>query len=77
MSRPSKREGREVRRKQLWNFARMAVGTVLGIIGFGTLSLAFVHLSLEGMAMGLFEILAGTFVALGVMSPLRKRRTGP
>jgi uncharacterized membrane protein YphA (DoxX/SURF4 family) len=61
-------------RKQLWSLARMSLGSVLGIIGFGTLSMGFVHLSGVGMLVGLLEILAGAFVALGVMTPLRKRK---
>lgn len=61
-------------RKQLWSLARMSLGSVLGIIGFGTLSMGFVHLSAVGMLVGLLEILAGAFVALGVMTPLRKHR---
>ena len=56
-------------------FIRMSVGSVLGIIGFGTLSLGFVNLSAARMLFGVFEILLGTFLALGVMAPLRKPKT--
>ena len=59
---------------RLWYLIRMSVGSVLGIIGFGTLSLGFVDLSGMRMALGVFEIFIGTFIALGVMSPLRKRK---
>ena len=61
-----------MRRNRTWYLIRMMVGSVLGIIGFGTLSLGFVNLSGGRMAFGVLEILLGTFVALGVMSPLRK-----
>lgn len=51
----------------------MVVGSALGIIGFGTLSSGFVDLSVPTMVMGVIEILVGTFFALGVLSPLRRR----
>lgn len=53
---------------------RMVLGSVLGIVGFGTLSLGFVGLSVARMGLGVLEILVGTFLALGVMAPLRKPR---
>lgn len=62
-------------RSRIWSLARMIIGSVIGVIGFGTLSLAFVHLSAGGLAAGLVEILVGAFIALGVMSPLRKHHT--
>lgn len=63
-----------MRPSQLWHLVRMSIGSVLGIIGFGTLSLGFVHLSGVGMVLGFVEILLGAFIALSVMSPLRKHR---
>ncbi|MCY0864976.1 MAG: hypothetical protein OWQ57_08505 [Sulfobacillus sp.] len=54
---------------------RMIVGSVMGIVGFGTLSLGFVQLSGGTMGLGVLEILAGTFLALGVMAPLRVKRS--
>jgi hypothetical protein len=51
---------------------RMAGGSALGIFGFGTLSVGFEQLALRTMAMGGIEILLGTFLALGVMAPLRR-----
>lgn len=59
---------------RLWVLLRMSVGSVLGIVGFGTLSFGFVGLSAPEMLLGVFEILAGSFLALGVMTPLRKPR---
>jgi len=53
----------------------MIVGSVIGIVGFGTLSLGFVQLSGGTMGLGVLEILAGTFLALGVMAPLRVKRS--
>jgi len=64
-----------MRPHKFWNLLRMSVGSVLGIIGFGTLSMGFVNLSGPRMLLGVVEILAGTFIALGVMSPLRKGKT--
>ncbi|MCY0879907.1 MAG: hypothetical protein OWU84_13335 [Firmicutes bacterium] len=63
-----------MRPKQVWSLLRMSVGSVLGIIGFGTLSMGFVELSVPEMAIGVFEILLGAFIALGVMAPLRKHK---
>lgn len=63
-----------MRHLKIWGLVRMSVGCVLGIIGFGTLSIGFVNLSGLRMMLGVIEILAGTFVALGVMSPLRKAK---
>lgn len=62
---------------RIWNLIRMTAGSVLGIIGFGTLSLGFADLSGLHMALGGLEILMGTLVALGVMAPLRKRKAQP
>lgn len=59
---------------KLWHMVRMAIGSVLGVIGFGTLSLGFVGLNGASMALGVGEILLGAFVALGVMSPLRRHK---
>jgi uncharacterized membrane protein YphA (DoxX/SURF4 family) len=53
----------------------MSVGSVLGIIGFGTLSMGFVQLNVAEMLVGVFEILLGAFIALGVMTPLRRHKT--
>lgn len=53
---------------------RMSIGSVLGIIGFGTLSMGFVSLSGIQMAVGVLEILAGVFFALGVLAPMRKHK---
>lgn len=62
-----------MRRNWSWNLIRMVVGSALGIIGFGTLSSGFVDLSAPTMVIGLIEILVGTFVTLGVLTPLRHR----
>ncbi|MCY0898475.1 MAG: hypothetical protein OWU33_05975 [Firmicutes bacterium] len=64
-----------MRPKQLWSLLRMSVGSVLGIIGFGTLSMGFVQLNVAEMLVGVFEILLGAFIALGVMTPLRRHKT--
>jgi hypothetical protein len=56
---------------------RMVGGSVLGILGFGTLSVGFEQLAARTMAMGGLEILLGTFLALGVMAPLRRPDQGP
>ncbi len=67
-----------MRRSQAFVLIRMSVGSVVGIMGFGTLSFGFVDLSVPRMLFGVVEILAGTFLALGVMAPLRKsKRPGP
>lgn len=63
-----------MRRSQAFVLIRMSVGSVVGIIGFGTLSFGFVDLSVPRMLFGVVEILAGTFLALGVMAPLRKSK---
>ncbi len=63
-----------MRLDRIIHLLRMSLGSVLGIIGFGTLSMGFVHLSPGQLTLGLCEILLGTFVALGTMAPLRKRR---
>ncbi len=62
-------------RNKVWHMLRMALGSVLGVIGFGTLSLGFVALNMPNMALGIGEILLGAFVALGVLSPLRRHKT--
>lgn len=67
-----RRGERPVPSKRLWVLLRMSLGSGLGIIGFGTLSLGFVNLSAPRMLLGVVEIVAGTFLALGVMAPLRK-----
>jgi len=60
--------------RRIWVLLRMSVGSVLGIVGFGTLSLGFVNLDTPRMGLGVLEILLGTFLALGVMAPLRKSK---
>lgn len=52
---------------------RLVVGLVLGVLGFGTVSLGVVNLSEASVAVGLVEIAVGGFVALGVLTPLRRR----
>lgn len=52
---------------------RMTLGSVLGIVGFGTLSLALMTFNGGGLLLGLGELAVGTFLALGVLSPLRLR----
>ncbi|MCL4319547.1 MAG: hypothetical protein M1596_06640 [Firmicutes bacterium] len=52
---------------------RMIVGSVLGILGFGTLSLGFEQLNGETMIVGVIGILLGTFIAMGVLAPLRRK----
>lgn len=59
-------------RKSLWPTLRMVLGSILGIIGFGTLSMGFVGLSAGQMGLGVFEILLGVFLALGALAPMRK-----
>lgn len=51
---------------------RLVVGLVLGVLGFGTVSLGVVHLSEASIALGIGEIAVGGFVALGVLTPLRR-----
>lgn len=45
---------------------------VVGVLGFGTVSLGVVHFSESSIALGLGEIAVGGFVALGVLAPLRR-----
>lgn len=52
--------------------ARMVVGSALGVLGFGTLSLGFMDLRGVTLAVGTAEVLVGTFLALGVLVPLRR-----
>ena len=63
-----------MRRNRWWALARMVIGCVLGVIGFGTLSYGFIYLSLGRSAEGVAEILLGAGIAVGVMAPLRKHR---
>lgn len=58
---------------RLMALLRMTVGSVLGILGFGTLSLALMPFNGGGLLLGLGELVLGTFLALGVLSPLRNR----
>lgn len=51
---------------------RMIVGSVLGILGFGTLSIGFEQLNGVIMIVGVIAILLGTFIAMGVLAPLRQ-----
>jgi hypothetical protein len=51
---------------------RMVVGCALGVAGFGTLSAGFVDLRLSSLLLGAAAIAAGTFIALGVLVPLRR-----
>lgn len=62
-------------RPRRWVHAvRMILGSVLGIIGLSTVSVAFAHRSTADLAVGLFEILLGAFVALGVSSPIQRKK---
>ncbi|WP_243239884.1 hypothetical protein [Sulfobacillus harzensis] len=61
-----------MRSKSIWSMIRMVLGSILGIIGFGTLSMGFVGLNGAQMGLGVFEILLGVFLALGALSPMRK-----
>lgn len=63
--------------RQIWALVRMVVGSVIGIVGFGTLSMGFVRLSGAVMGQGVLEILLGTFIAMGVLAPIRIGRTRP
>ncbi len=63
--------------KSLWPTIRMVLGSILGIIGFGTLSMGFVRLSVAQMGLGIIEILLGVFLALGALSPMRKSSHQP
>lgn len=54
---------------------KMASGSVAGVLGFATLSSGFVGLNGGTMALGVGEILLGTFLAMGVMVPLRPQRS--
>ncbi len=56
---------------------RALIGSVLGIIGFGTLSLGFAQWHISNLLLGLGEMLIGTFLALGVLTPLRRRHSHP
>lgn len=51
---------------------RMSVGSVLGILGFGAVSLGFVDLSVPRILFGFLIIGLGTVLALGVTAPLRR-----
>ncbi len=64
-----------MRRNRWWAFVRMVLGSIIGVIGFGTLSYGFIYLSLGRSALGVVEILFGAWIAMGVMAPLRKHRT--
>ncbi len=59
-------------RKPWGAVARMGVGSVLGILGFGAASLGFVDLAVLRIVAGLFLIGMGTVLALGVTAPLRR-----
>ena len=62
--------------RPMWGAAiRMMIGSLLGVLGFGTLSEGFVNLNGQTMLIGAASILVGTFLALGVLGPLRRRRS--
>lgn len=60
--------------KRLVAMLRMVLGYTLGIIGFSTLSLGFVHLSGTQILVGLAEVAVATAATLGLMVPLREKR---
>jgi hypothetical protein len=60
--------------KKGFDLTRMALGSLLGIVGFGTISLAILPFRGEQLGMGLGELALGTVLALGVLTPLRTAR---
>ncbi len=61
-----------MRRHRGFALLRMVAGCALGVMGFGTLSMGFMDLRLGTLVWGAAEIIVGTFIALGVMVPLRR-----
>lgn len=60
--------------RKTFSLLRMAGGSVLGIAGFGTISLAIMPFRGEQLGLGLGELALGTVLALGVLTPLRTSR---
>ncbi|MCY0909978.1 MAG: hypothetical protein OWR62_16515, partial [Sulfobacillus thermotolerans] len=53
---------------------RFALGSVLGILGFGTISLALFPFRAGTFFLGIGELGIGTVLALAVMAPVRRKR---
>ncbi|WP_053960441.1 hypothetical protein [Sulfobacillus thermosulfidooxidans] len=51
---------------------RFTLGSVFGILGFGTISTAIFPFRAKIMGLGLLFLVIGTFITLGTLSPLRK-----
>ena len=63
--------------KGLLSIGRMILGYSVGIVGFATLSMGFVHLSGSQMLVGLLEIATATAATLGLLVPLRRPPPAP
>lgn len=51
---------------------RFTLGSVFGILGFGTISTALFPFRGQTVGLGILLLIIGTFIALGTLSPLRK-----
>lgn len=60
--------------RKTFDLVRMGVGSLLGIAGLGTISLAILPFRGERLGLGLGELVLGTVIALGVITPLRMSR---
>ncbi len=60
--------------KKGFDLTRMGVGSILGIVGFGTISLSILPFRGGQLGLGLGELALGTVLALGVLTPLRTAR---
>ncbi len=65
------------RLKQAFGILRLALGSILGIVGFGTISLGLLPFKASAFGTGVGELAVGTVLALGVLTPMRGRRPPP
>lgn len=68
---------RKNRLKQAFGILRLALGSILGIVGFGTISLGLLPFKASAFGTGVGELAVGTVLALGVLTPMRGRRPAP
>jgi hypothetical protein len=55
----------------------MILGSLLGILGFGRISLALFPFRPGALGVGLAEIVLGTLLVLGIITPVRGRQKTP
>ncbi len=55
----------------------MILGSLLGILGFGRISLALFPFRPGALGVGLAEIILGTLLVLGIITPVRGRQETP